>query len=272
MSFESYFKTSVIKNEIATDQSENTEYDENDLARWQKGAGEYHKYLAEISHDSQHLINQREVSGPLQAMFLGEKPASLSVSAVKDNQDILESHGFKFVGPYCYKTELVQTVIEQHQDIFKEFGEMEADRVMQKLCDSDLKEFSTVRGLVLGFPACSVKGYEKADSLQINSIAVSLYTLLADDNEKNFLEANYFDDRRPDNQAFIDFFHSKLNIFSRELKINDKDIVRLMDELRFILNGRHVEIQGFAWIDYEESEESNRRQNKLKAAFRESGI
>ncbi len=144
---------------------------------------------------------------------------------------------------------------------------------MQFLAQADEREYSTMRGLVLGFPYAAIKNYEKQGSFKIEKITEKLYQLLvAQPDQQAYLEKNYLTEKRFGNFELIPFFRKILKDFQTELNIQDDELEGLINELRTQIENKQFSAHGVNWIDNSSSQESADKEKRIKNAFEKSGI
>ncbi len=249
-------------------------YDANDVHRWEEGAAQYREFIASIPAEKRWCLANLN-KGEIQAIFLGEKPAlfcARTPTVVEHLRQELQHFGLCCSGYYIYKPESVQRVLALHPQQSEELRHSSADEFMQKLAAMPMGRFDRVRGLILGYPMTSIASFERQDALQIHAIAKRLYDLLPEgDKDKEFLLEEFYGNRK-DKTGILRFFTDKLREKSADIGIQEADIPRLLEELRYVLGAKRININGFTWVDFEDSQESIVKQQRLQAAFQRSGI
>lgn len=242
-------------------------YSAEDLTFWKNGAEDYKKFAAGIKEINKYWPDH---VASIKAMFLGEKPAVLGNIVASDNKEALEDLGFRFIGDYCYIPELVRKVIEKYKD--RVIFETDDPELLVKSLGAKNSEHNVVlKGLILGFPLPSVLAYERVRNFTVGKVIKCLYDLLPPD-EKKFLEANYYTDKRENNQEILGWLISKLWQHQQVLGLDQPALETAVSQLKELINAKQVGALGFNWVDYESSDESSETQRRLADAFEESGI
>jgi hypothetical protein len=252
----------------------NAVYNADDVRKWEHGTVKYKEFLASIPVEKRWCL--RNVSeGELQAIFLGEKPAMFSNYVPQVTEYLgeeLQRFGLRFAGYYIYRPEAVECVLREHPKEFEEFPTASSEEFMQALARVSMEHFETSRGLILGYPMASIAAYEKQKKFQLHGVDKRLYDLLPDKStDKEFLLKEFFGNRR-DKAGMVRFFTEKLRERQAELGITEADIPQLLQELDYLLAAKYPNVNGVIWVDFEESPESNLKQQRLHAAFLKSGI
>ena len=247
-------------------------YNDNDVEKWQKGAQLYRQFINAIPREKQRNLQGKNL-GELQALFLGEKPALFSATSVaRQLETELRAFGIESVGAYSYSPEAVQTVLQTFPDDFKDLPTDSPQAFMSFLAAQDAKSYGLQRGLILGFPRPSIEQFLHVESLQVQKLALSLLEIFGEGTKDyNYLVDSFFG-KRQDKHAITSFMHQNLLIHSTRLGISIGDIPRLMDELRYVLSARSVNVHGVSWVDHDVSAESTHLQQRLIAAFDRSEI
>lgn len=244
-------------------------YSAEQIARWEHGAENHASFLEDI--DDQVELGSK-LSGSLQAMFLGEKPAIFS-SWPENIEDNLRSAGFELTLNYIYAPEQVSIVMEEHSNEFSQHNLTTPQEVMEFLDKAELKEHSTMRGLVLGFPIKATENYTRREHFKFSNVAQHLYHLLEKEPEDHtYLEQNYLTEKRHGNVGLVQFFREKLETYKSELGINDEEIMSLLNELQIEIDTKNFGAYGVFWTDSPDSEESVSKEKRIKDAFEKSGI
>lgn len=162
--------------------------------------------------------------------------------------------------------------MQKYPKIFSEWKLSTPQAVMAELNAANRIEMYTIRGLVLGLPLESVRGYEQDEDLKLNAVAERLHTLITlAPHEDEYLVNEFFGNRR-DKEGLLTFFEQQLTRHAEELGIWEDDIPKLLEELKFKLEAKRVDVYGVYWMDHGDYPESQEKQARLKSAFEESGI
>ena len=245
---------------------DDTEDDNIDLAKWTKGGEQFHEFWRKIG--SPQL--SQDLKGPLQAVFLGEKPSCLDATINLEDDEILKEFGLKREGRYIYDPKQVEAVIARHSEVFQQHNLRTAEDTMRWLNKTSLTEGAVERGLILGIPLTAIRDYIMYSSLSINNIIINLHNLLVSLNlQADLLEETYFTGNILQGRQFIE---ESLQQHTEQLGIQTRDIPRLMEEVDVLIQRRTVNVYGVTWVEQGESSESIQRQSKLRNAFEKSGI
>ncbi len=251
------------------DQQEN--YSEEEISQWENGARNFASFWGDIG--AQEDEYDQKIIGPLQAMFLGEKPAMFHSFPVGEHGNKLEHFGLKSTGNYIYDPKQVAKIIGLYSDVFRRHNLNTPEEVMGFLDKAKPEEHSVIRGLVLGFPYEAIRRYSNVDAMRINQVAVILFGLLeVSPEEQVYLEENYFTEKRAGNSGLIPFFKEKLEKYKSQLGISDNEIRQLIVELHTQIETKRFGAHGVFWIDSDISEESASKEKRIKDAFEKSGI
>lgn len=246
-------------------------YPEEQMGKWRRGAENFALFWEDIGGQANDY--DPRIVGPLQAMFLGEKPAVFHSLPISDHKEELKQFGFESIDNYIYDPEQVAKIMKDHPDEFERHNLKTSEEVMVFLDKTKPEEHSVIRGLVLGFPYEAVKNYDKADSFKINNIAVRLFELLEINPEDQiYLELNYFTEKRAGNGDLIPFFKKNLEKYKSELNISDEEIAQLIDELQKQIKIKGFGAYGVVWTDSGGSKESVAQEKRIRDAFEKSGI
>jgi hypothetical protein len=166
-------------------------YTPEEVRRWKEGAERFSGFYETLTHEQrQELVGFNALSRPimpgnLQAVFLGEKPATLhSHSTVI--RERLEATGLSTTDEYVYDPEQVLKIVELHANAFVDFPTQDVHALMKMMTErekTDLPRESRMmtvaeaaplmelmakmnlqipheqRGLLLGFPRHAVNMY-----------------------------------------------------------------------------------------------------------------
>lgn len=242
-------------------------YSEQDLATWEKGSESYKSFIKNVERIETY--SKHEI-GSIQAMFLGEKPAVLKNKLAFEHKKDLENFGFKFTNNYCYKPDLIQNIIEKYKNKV-DFSSNTPDVLMNELDEARLEDHSIIKGLILGFPLAVAEDFDNASKFESRKVIKALYDILPQ-NEKDFLEVNFYTEKIQGNQEIFEWVINKLVVLKKELNISEDDLPKLTDEIRSLINAKTVNIHGVIWTDYQYSSESRTKQERLAKAFESSGI
>lgn len=244
-------------------------FSEEDRMKWQSGAERFRQFVANKSLAG---LNKQD-SGELRAMFLGEKPACFRNTVCMRYQADLANFGLVTIGEYTYDPNQVGMVMQNHASEFANHGLTTPVQAIKALNSADMQHYKhTIRGIILGFPLESVQKHEYQETFKIHQLADSLYKLLEGTPDQEYMLKTYFSERHG-NHELIEFFTAQLNKYKAELGLGDEEIAEILNELRYLINARGVDVYGVDWIDYgERSEESEEKQRRLRTAFEETGI
>lgn len=139
-------------------------FSDADVLQWEKGSVKWNAFWKEATKGKWNSSPDDII--PLQALFLGEKPAVFWNKFAETNAVLLRKWGFETCDKYTYDPARVQAVLDRHQeDIAPKFQGLEAKAYMQLLSESDKKDNDRERGLILGFPLSAVKYFESQQHL-----------------------------------------------------------------------------------------------------------
>ena len=252
----------------------NEVYSDQDVVNWRVGADRYNEFLGSLLEDTRSIITHAG-AGPLQAVFLKEKPAYLASSSLVDAPGLkstLLKVGLQCDGLYIYDSKEVQRTLAAYPDECSGFPTSSPDAFMRAFASTPLDQCTLLRGLILGFPKSSVIAYVRQDAMPIHDIAKRLHDILSEhSDERVFMEREWFGNRRH-KEDIVRFFTEQLKRQKSALRISDEEIPELLEQVRHLLNVTAVNIQGNIWADYIPSAESRRKQQRLCAAFERSGI
>lgn len=163
-------------------------------------------------------------------------------------------------------------MIDLHPEVFTIFETTDPDVVIHKIAEQYTLAHDRALGLILGYPLPEIVGYEKARKQKISSVMEKLYNALPEDSpDKEILLNGYFD-RKANPQTVIDCFVKQTMQRQVELQLQQTDLAALVEELRYQLNAKPINVYGVTWIEYAHSQESEHKQSRLKTAFETSGI
>lgn len=239
-----------------------------DREKWEQGTKQFSQFLDTVDIS---FLDDADI-GSLQAVFLGEKPAFFSSEhkdKIEDLVPFFRTIGFTVVGAYVFRLEEVQKTIEQHSEDFAELNTQDAISVMQMVNQANIETYNIPRGLVLGFPRSAVINYPKAEAG--GKKAWQLRLMIRSKQEwspenRTQIEAELVDIIYGQNNQGARGFFLK---YQQDFAITDTDIENLLIEAY----STSASIYGVAWKDCGgPTEESEKKQERLKFAFEISGI
>ncbi len=271
-------------------------FTETDVKRWQAGADLFRKFWEQIPEKEYgppcppgRMRPRKGFSaddiGEVEAVFLGEKPASYAntlvgafASQLRDAQFQFSTIQDKSGNWYVYRPEKVQEVLNEtsKSQVFEQKGLRTAEQVMEYLADHFAYEAYIIRGLTLGYPDAAVE-YHEVDKLFDQTYLKLEKLLMQHPVERARVivsetgEASY--------PALAMVLYQKAAEYQQELGLTDTEMKQLkeMDTLmqqqqRSGKVSKGVNIYGVTWGEIETSAESQHKQARLKAAFEMSGI
>lgn len=212
--------------------------------------------------------------GPIQAMFLGEKPACFALESCALLYRELSHFDFITLGDYTYSPEQVATVIKNHPEIFSEYNLQTPGEVIRYLNSADREQDGLIRGLILGYPKDSVLNYEKCQLSYGNKEVRLIGRLYELGDEGIKLKLDGVRDGIMDFDSLCEFLKNKFSLHKKFLGLSDSDLKTLdYENVRYSLyNSKVVNIHGVTWVDYDLPNNSPTFKKRLKKAFETSGI
>ena len=253
-----------------------TLYNAEDMERWRHAATAFGEFLTIVDHRAKSGEYPDEEIFLLQFLFLGEKPAILDNNLSRQFQPELEALGFRFAGDYVYDPVQVQHMMEQEQyaDTFRGLDISSPENLMEAISELPFGEADAARGLLLGFPSTSTEMYlERNAKLKLADDTVMKLTPLLDERGKKYLAWNFEPEQQWGGEDLLAFVRSKLAQHLEDLGMTVADFDERTRAFEFLIRrDASFDVEGFQWLDYRHSEESQNKQARLEAALDESGI
>lgn len=262
------------ESEIARDaphlENKSFSYGEEDSEKWREGAAHFSEFWQQALNQHLDVNFTPHAKACLQAMFLGEKPATLISSEIsQQSKDLLHAYGLQVEGVYVYDPGQVGAVIQKNAKELGKFGGT-AEQVVKSLSSVDLNREGVARGLILGYPKESAIAYEAQQDPKAEQVLHQLYELLTGE-DKAYLEAQYFT-KITDKAGLLDFVTRQLMLHHDALGIGSDAIPAILRKVESSARAKVLNVYGVTWVDYGLSEESSQKQARLKKAFEQSGI
>lgn len=201
------------------------------------------KFWVDIDLKERKKYSEYEI-GCLQAVFLGERSATLNNNLAIIHFEQLTPFGFLKANGWVYDPKQVKKLMIKHRSAF---ALQEKEKTFQSLT-----EIQT--GLLLGFPSTSVRRF---------AFFQSILDLQGSRKEK---VQSIMQKSRSKNMKYL---MSRLLENHKQLKLTPLERNFLAKVSRDI---SHVDIYGVCWVDFGKSVQSLKKQKKLKKAFLVSGL
>lgn len=203
----------------------------------------------------------------IMALFLRERPAVYDENLITHSfGDYFERLGYRLFkersdvqNQYIYNPELVNGLVLEHRALLHEIGINSTEDIIESLKKG--KHYNILKGLILGMPLPSILQFQKSYSSRINRILERLENITSTDFEISSLNLSNFQ-----------LLAWPLRAYGNDLGIKQDEIPFLLNELRYIISGKPAGGYGLAWIDFEPSEESTRKKDRINTAFKVSGM
>ena len=260
----------------------NEDVSPEDRAKWEQGAARYAQFkqdlydtvannAADISTVDAFLFYP-VAAGCLQAIFLKEKPAAFLSDIPKQAVSTLNKYGLSVQGWFVYDLDLVSRVIASNPKPFEEFGQADAQHVMEGLAKKPVHQAGVARGHVLGVPTHAIREYERKSNFRVHGVVANVLKITSPD-EQDYIASTFGTLKRQHNAELKSFLLAKFKENMAKLNLSAADISSLEKELDTLLFGvKHFNVNGIHWMDYDDTKESEEREHRLKTAFKVSGI
>lgn len=274
---------------------------EKDIKQWRAGAESFQRFWQSVSKEDKQaffyspdeaLEDPEDAKGEVQALFLGEKPAVwLPRIPTPTLQASFHAEGLKAQGEIVYHQVLVERVMHEYPKEFPSDVFQTADQVIKYIqtqgeaVNQGAKPDNVRLGLVFGYPAESVRDFEKMQKLRIWNVIDSLDDThaLSLEEQKSIDEAFYIPDefrshalKEHDVAQMQQIIGEAIKRNAHSIGLAEKDMSSLMEELEEALRierqRKGVDVYGVGWRDIHDNPDSREKQARLKCAFETSGI